>query len=280
MTEESPTPRQEKFRDLGTRLVTGVIAVAVITYGIFWAPVWLFSLGTGVWIACGLFEFFTMLKRKGVLVYRVFGIVIGAVIPTVVHFQLGSNRSGEVLFIVLACFGLFILQFSRRDRPYALEGVALTFFGIMYISWFLSFIIKIRYMPSGSIYLAYLLAVTKSGDIAAYVLGTFLGRHTLIPHISPRKTMEGTLGGILASCLVSLAFAGVFPGSPSLAQLAFLGFLFGVAGLCGDLAESLIKRYAQAKDSGTLLPGLGGVLDAMDSVLFTAPLFYYYLQTW
>jgi phosphatidate cytidylyltransferase len=280
ITEEALMPRQAKFRDLGARLVTAFTAVGAITCGIFWAPVWLFSLGTGVWIACGLFEFFTMLKKKGVPVYRVFGIVIGAVIPTVVHFQLGSNRSGEVLFIVLACFGLFILQFSRRDRPYALEGVALTFFGIMYISWFLSFIIKIRYMPSGSVYLAYLLTVTKSGDIAAYVLGTVFGRHTLIPHISPQKSVEGTAGGVFASCLVSLAFAAIFPGRPGLVSLAFLGFLFGIVGLCGDLAESLIKRYAQAKDSGKLLPGLGGVLDAMDSVLFTAPLFYYYLQTW
>lgn len=280
MTEGSPDLEPKRFRNFPLRFATAAAVVAVLTYGVFWAPVWLFSLGTGVWISCGLYEFYTLLKGKGVPVYRLFGIVIGAVIPFVIHFQLGSNRSGEVLFIVLACFGLFILQFSRRDRPHALEGIALTLFGIMYISWFLSFVIKIRHLDQGGMYVAYLLTVTKAGDMGAYVLGSFLGRRTLIPHISPRKTVEGTIGGLLAGVLASMAFAPLLPGAMPLAGLALLGLCFGFAGLCGDLAESLIKRYAGVKDSGKLLPGLGGALDAIDSVLFTAPLFYYYLQAW
>lgn len=274
-----PTFAPAGFRSLPPRIAVGAFLIALIGWGIFWAPAWIFSLGTGFFICAGLFEFYTLLKSRGALVYRLFGIAIGAVIPLVVHFQLGSNRSGEVLFIVLACFGLFLIQFSRKNDSRALEAIALTFFGIMYISWFLSFILKIKFMPGGSLLIAYLLVVTKASDVGAYLVGSLLGKHPLIAHISPKKSVEGTIGGVLASAAASVLFFDIVPFAATRPGLFGLGLLAGLIAQCGDLAESLIKRYCEAKDSGKWLPGFGGFLDTMDSVLFTTPLFYFYLQT-
>lgn len=265
------------FTNVLARIVTGGSLGLFIAITIFIAPFWFFCLALGVFICLGLYEFFTMLKKKGIVVYRLFGIVIGAAIPVVVSLQLGFSRSGEVLFIVLACFSLFLLQFLHKDNPRALEGISLTFFGIMYISWFLSFIIRIRFFPGGDLWVAYLLVVTKGADVGAYVGGSLWGRHTLVPHISPRKSVEGTVAGILASALLSVSFYDILPLEFSRLHLLVIGLLMGLVGQCGDLSESLIKRYCSVKDSGRRLPGFGGFLDTMDSVLFTSPLFYFYL---
>ena len=157
-------------------------------------------------------------------------------------------------------------------------GISLTLFGILYISWFLSFLIKIRFLEGGVIWVAYLLAVTKAGDIGAYAVGTLFGRHSLMPHISPKKSVEGTLGGLLVSALVSLSLGPTLPLNFEMFHLLVLGLLIGVIGQIGDLSESLMKRFCNAKDSGNFLPGMGGFLDAVDSILFTAPIFYFHLK--
>ena len=125
--------------------------------------------------------------------------------------------------------------------------------------------------------IAFLILVTKSGDIGAYFIGTKFGRHSLIPRISPKKTIEGTTAGLLFSVFASLACIGFLP-SFSLLRLLILGLLLGVLAQIGDLSESLIKRDCSAKDSGRSFPGLGGVLDAIDSIIFTAPIFYFYVK--
>jgi len=127
---------------------------------------------------------------------------------------------------------------------------------------------------------AYLLVVTKIGDIAAFGVGSIWGKHNLIPHISPRKTVEGTAAGVLLSVFLSCAFVNVLPFEASLLHMAVLGLLIGLVAQCGDLSESLIKRYCGLKDSGKIVPGFGGVLDMMDSVLFTAPLFFFYIRVY
>ena len=252
---------------------------ALVTGGVFYAPDWLFTLGTCAFICFALWELFTMLRSRGSEVHRSFGVAVGAVIPLVVGFQLGQGRSGEVLFIVLACFFLFLFQFLRKDDPRSLEGISLTLFGIMYVSWFMSFILKIRMLEFGPLWIGYLVLVTKGSDIGAYLGGSLFGRHTLVPHISPKKSVEGTGAGLAASVALSLLFYDILPFKFSWIQLAVMGLLTGVVGQCGDLSESLIKRYCGVKDSGSRLPGFGGFLDIMDSVLFTTPLLYFFILT-
>jgi len=264
--------------NLGVRLLTGFSIGGFVLWGLLWAPVTVFSIGACAFSALALYELLTILMKKGAQVYRFFGVAMGAIIPWVVHCQMGRTHAGEVLFIVLSCFSLFLIQFMGEENPRALEGIALTFFGIMYVGWFLSFIIKIRYLADGGWWIFYLLAVTKSADIGAYAAGSLWGKHTLIAHISPKKTVEGTLGGFAASVLVSLLFVGKLPASFSAVHHVNAGITIAAVAHIGDLAESLIKRYAGVKDSGVILPGFGGFLDIMDSVLFTVPLFYFYLE--
>jgi phosphatidate cytidylyltransferase len=260
------------------RLITGSILVSGITYALFHlSEVW-FSLIVIVFIALSMFELLTLLQKAEVPVYRFFGVFMGVVVPLLVFTELGHTQSGEVLFIVLGCLFLFLLQFFRKDHSHALIGISLTMFSILYVSWFLSFLIKIRFMHDGVLWIAYLLCVTKATDIGAYAIGVTFGKHPLIPHISPNKSVEGLFGGLAASMAVSLAFQKLLSIHFSIPRLLVMGLLIGVIGQIGDLSESLMKRYCKAKDSGALLPGMGGVLDTVDSVLFTAPLFYFYLK--
>ena len=125
---------------------------------------------------------------------------------------------------------------------------------------------------------AYLVAVTKAGDMGAYLCGSLIGKHPLMPHVSPKKSVEGVFGGLLASLAVSLAAGPYLPVPLSFIHLLILGLLIGIVGQIGDLAESLMKRFCSAKDSGAIFPGMGGILDVVDSILFTAPIFYFHLK--
>lgn len=262
---------------LPERLVTSAVLIGLTAGVLFFCTPFYFALEVAVFIILALVEFFNLMKRRSIPVSTLFGSVMGAVIPTVVYMEYGTTHSGEVLFLVLGCLLLFILKFFRNSSD-SLVGISLTLFGILYISWFLSFLIKIRFMEGGVVWVAYLLAVTKAGDIGAYLIGNRFGTHSLIAHISPKKSVEGTLGGLAASLGVSVALGRFLPLEFTAYHLVAMGLLISVVGQIGDLSESLMKRFCNAKDSGSLLPGMGGVLDAVDSILFTAPIFYFHLK--
>src|SRR5207249_10535096 len=130
-------------------------------------------------------------------------------------------------------------------------------------------------------YCLYLIAITKFSDMGAYLTGSVIGRHPLIPHISPKKTWEGFFGALGFSLLASLALFKLMPGhlaALNWTHATILGLLLGFAAIIRDLAESIVKRSTGVKDSGRLLPGIGGALDLVDSLLFTAPLSFFYLR--
>jgi phosphatidate cytidylyltransferase len=178
--------------------------------------------------------------------------------------------------MLLALLFLIIMQFRRRDNSGVIVDISTTVFGILYISWFLSFLIKIRFLPGGSGLLSLVLLATKLGDIGAYLIGIRFGKTPLMPRISPNKSVEGSIGGLLFSVLG--AFVCKTFTEFSYSHLLFIGILLGILGQLGDLSESLMKRDCQVKDSGNILPGMGGILDQLDSLLFTAPVFYFYLS--
>lgn len=178
--------------------------------------------------------------------------------------------------MILAFLFLILMQFKRRSNTGALADISTTIFGIFYISWFLSFLIKIRYMPGGIGFLAAVLLITKSGDIGAYLVGTRFGKTPFMPRISPKKSLEGAIGGLIFSVLAALVSKPFL--NLSYAHLILIGIGLSVLAQLGDLSESLIKRDCQVKDSGSILPGLGGFLDVMDSLLFVAPSFYFYMN--
>lgn len=260
------------------RIFSGVLLTAVAGAGLFYGNELVFSILVFCFTVAALTEFFNLLKQKGIPVYRFFGVAMGALIPVIVYMEFGHTQSGEVLFLVLGCFFLFVLQFFNRPNPDAMIGIAMTLFGILYISWFGSYLIRIRYLPYGVTWVAFLLTVTKAADIGAYAIGSLFGRHALMAHISPKKTIEGTLAGILTSVLVAMLWHPYLPASLTKKNLVLVGLIIAVVGQVGDLSESLIKRYCEAKDSGKLLPGMGGVMDVVDSILFSAPIFYFHLK--
>ncbi len=166
---------------------------------------------------------------------------------------------------------------SRRPLPEALPSVATTLFGIVFVGLLLGYQVGLRTLGEGGARLVFFLWwVVWSSDAAAYWVGTAVGRKPIAPRISPRKTVEGTLAGFVMA--VSAAWIGGRWLLPPLSGLeaAVLGALLGVFGLLGDLCESLLKRGSQVKDSSGWLPGHGGVLDRSDSLLFTAPVLFYY----
>ena len=139
-----------------------------------------------------------------------------------------------------------------------------------------SFLAKIKWLPNGSAWVFYTLAVVKLGDVGAYFIGKNYGKHKYAQHISPNKSMEGAVGGFIVSVVVSLASKFYVPQAP-LSHLLVLGIIVGILGQLGDLVESLIKREVDLKDSGNW-PGLGGMLDVLDSLFFACPCVYYYIQ--
>ena len=179
--------------------------------------------------------------------------------------------------MVVAALFLFLMQFKRRESHGAIVGISTTIFGILYVAWFFSFLIKIRYLPGGIGFFSAVILMTKLGDIGAYIVGSRFGKTPLIPHISPKKTIEGAVGGLFFSVLGALLSRPLLHFTYP--HLVFIGIALGILTQLGDLSESLMKRDCQVKDSGNLFPGIGGILDSIDSLLFTVPAFYFYMST-
>lgn len=232
----------------------------------------------------GLYEFFYLVKRKGIPIYSYTGIIIGILIPLSIFTRFEPTDKWELLFIVLLLLLIFLMQFIRNDNTNAIIGISTTLFGILYVSWLFSFLIRIRYFLPGTDgvkLLAFILLVTKCGDMGALLIGSKFGKHPLWPRISPNKTIEGSLGSFAFSALAAILGSSLIPPqfgfSPG--HIVVMGTFFGGMGQLGDLSESLIKRDCNVKDSGKFFPGLGGVLDAIDSILFSAPVFYFYISS-
>jgi len=157
-----------------------------------------------------------------------------------------------------------------------LDGMVLIM-GVLYVGLSLGYLLLTRAQPDGTMLIFFVVLVTWAGDTGAYIAGKSLGRHALAPIVSPKKTYEGLAGGIVLACLAAVVARAWFLPRFSLVDCLALGLLLTIAGLIGDLAESAMKRHAGFKDSGALIPGHGGMLDRLDSLLFTGPAFYYYV---
>src|SRR3989338_5700196 len=232
----------------------------------------------------GLYEFFYLIKKKGIPIYDYTGIIFGVLIPLTIFFQFDPTRRWELLFIVVVLLLVFLLQLIRKDNTNASVGISTTLFGVLYVSWLFSFLIKIRFLlpgVAGVKLLGFILLITKCGDMGALLVGSKFGKHPLLPRISPNKTVEGSLGSFAFSALAAALGSALMPvqfGFSS-GHITLMGAFFGGMGQLGDLSESLIKRDCNVKDSGKFFPGLGGVLDAIDSILFSAPVFYFYISS-
>jgi phosphatidate cytidylyltransferase len=241
----------------------------------------------------GLVEFYGLAQKRGLACFKVSGVIGGVLLMcgTFAHLQgwLGISNSParvndfETSFLILFVLGLSIRQLFARLNPDGLSAISVTMFGLMYVPWLLNFIQKINFFPGveGKYFLLYFILLTKFSDMGAYVVGSLIGRHKMIPRISPGKTWEGFVGAIVVSTGASVVFVhflGRHLAGMNLLHAVVLGIILSAAAVIGDLIESLFKRECGAKDSGNVLPGIGGILDLLDSLLFNAPIMYLYLR--
>jgi phosphatidate cytidylyltransferase len=244
--------------------------------------------------AAGLQEFYGMVAKLGHACYAKAGIFGGALLLAATFCYISGQFGAaappsrvndfETSFFILFVLGLCIRQFVSRQTTTGIIAISTTLFGLMYVPWLLNFIQKINFFGrgvEGNFYVLYFMVVTKLGDCGAYAVGSLIGKHKMIPRISPGKTWEGFCGAIIVSTAASVIFARVAGGHLSgmtLPHSVILGVVLSIGAVVGDLIESLFKREAGLKDSGRLFPGIGGILDLLDSLLFNAPLMYLYLR--
>ena len=247
----------------------------------------------------GLVEFYGIAEKRGLASFKISG-VIGGLLLMVGTFlnltgHLGSTGSParvndfETSFLIVFVLGLCVRQFVSKANTAGLVAISTTLFGLMYVPWLLNFIQKINFFPfapgspadAGKYFLLYFILITKFSDMGAYAVGSLIGKHKMIPRISPGKTWEGFFGAIAVSTGASMAFVYFFGAKMvgmNYLHAVILGVILSITAVIGDLIESLFKREVGVKDSGALFPGIGGILDLLDSLLFNAPIMYLYLR--
>ena len=269
-TDSAPAASRFDPRRLYTVLVLAPLLYAVIRY----LPPLAFS---GVVVLAGglaLFEFYRLCFSD-----RSHSWLIGIGLTGFTALIFGTHRPDIIVPTLLATLvGIISVPLlSRSPLEQSLRDGAMTLFGVLYLGLTLGPLSMTRLLPLGEWLIFFLLLVTWASDTGAYYVGTLYGRHRLAPTISPKKTVEGLVGGLISAIIVAYTARWWFLPELSGLDCLVLATLLTITGLWGDLAESAMKRSGGIKDSGGILPGHGGMLDRLDSLLFTAPAFYYYV---
>ena len=252
-----------------------------------------------LFLACkGQWECYDLMRGAGFPVFRVVGVLGGAALLVSIFAVLVTGgtccpAAGDIESIVLALLLLivFVRQFPQKNNEQPLATVACTLFGLWYSPYLLSFLGRVALTwgengflsplaAPGRNLLIFLLFVVKMTDVGAYTFGRLFGRHKFFPRLSPKKTWEGVAGGVTTavatSCICRMCLGGIL--DMTWLDAVVLGIILSCAGIAGDLFESLLKRAGGVKDSGAIIPGMGGILDVMDSLIFGAPLLYIYAR--
>ncbi|MCU0770284.1 MAG: phosphatidate cytidylyltransferase [Verrucomicrobia bacterium] len=292
-----PTSKARVFlRRLTSTVILWTIVLASLFSGNRWLSDFVFLAAMVLLAAAGLHEFYGLVRCKGWPCFRWLGVGGGVLLMlgTFLHCtgRLGLHATPsrandfEASFLILFVLGLCLRHLFDRHAKEGLMAIATTLLGLLYVPYLLNFMQKTNYFPmlkpgDGAFYVVYFIVVTKFSDMGAYLTGSLIGRHKMIPRISPAKTWEGFGGAVAFSTGASLVFAHLAQRhllGMTWYHAALLGVVLSVGAVVGDLIESSFKREAGVKDSGHLFPGIGGILDLLDSLLFNAPLMYLYLR--
>jgi phosphatidate cytidylyltransferase len=289
------------------RVLTAVVLIPVVLLVVFWAPIWLFSLVVGLLVILSLHEYLGIMEHSGIepvrwITYALAALVVvknfivaAARYDTNVRYYSSFLRDAPIFFwaVPLICLLFGIPVVFRRELRTALAASAGSTFGVLYIALPLVMLISLRWTSGNRFLIIFVLLSVWAGDIAAYYVGKNFGRHKLAPIVSPNKTWEGAVASLIASVIIAwavfhfraqidklflprLTFYMPYSLHPPLLRIIGLGIITNVAAQFGDLFESAIKRGAQMKDSGSLLPGHGGILDRIDALFFAIPVVWYY----
>jgi phosphatidate cytidylyltransferase len=259
-----------------SRVIPGILLAGGWLLLLFFGPALLFWLVITLGAAIGLHEYFRMSRAtlQGGLLSAVIFICL---LPLLLAY---SGRSDMVLAgLVCTLLGLAVVglkQFPHRDDTLGL--VTSSVFASVYVAFCTAHLVLLRYHPQGTFWLIVLMATVAGSDTGAYYAGRAFGRRKLFPQISPKKTVAGGVGGLIAGVIAALGMNVVLSGTVSSLLLIPAAAVLVIVGIAGDLLESMIKRAVGIKDSGTLLRGHGGILDRADSILFAAPVLYLLLH--
>jgi len=254
------------------RLLSTLILLPLFVWMVAEGPIWLFGAVMVLAGALGQWEFTGMFERAGLRTFRLLGLAGGTLVTA--SFALPVSERVAFTAVLLAMLAVGLLR-PPAGRP-VWEPVAVTLLGVCYVNWLLGYTFWLRDLEAGREWILLLVGVTWLGETAAYVVGSTVGRRKLAPAISPRKTVEGALAQLVMSVLAALGARATFFPALSLEGAMVAGLLLGVVGQAGDLVESAIKRSVGTKDTGRLIPGHGGMLDRVDSLLVNTPVLFYY----
>ncbi|MEO1913035.1 MAG: phosphatidate cytidylyltransferase [Myxococcales bacterium] len=298
-----PESKKSKSSELVLRLVSSAILIPTVLYVIHIGG----RIYLGVVIAfilIALREFYGLIEDKGAQPLVGLGLCFGLAVSLIAYF---GTEYHTTLLMTASLLVFMIAQLGKKDLTESLASISGTYFGVFYVAWLLSHAIVLRFFydslitrydefdvewlkivpETGAFFMTYTLAVLVACDAGAYFAGRAYGKRKLAPRISPNKSVEGAIGGLLLSIFVGAAIKGLYDYALPSYSAAFpwalaIGFapVLAVVGIVGDLVESLLKRDAKVKDTGDLLPGMGGVLDRIDSPLLGIPMMYYMLLAW
>lgn len=262
---------------LVTRLITGISLTIFVTLIIIYLPIFWLQGAVAALAGVAAFECTRMLLPQGERTAPRLAACLGVLLSAVLLW--GGGDPALFLLSLAVSIILTLLFFLRHELnvEQVVLPVSVIAFALLYGSLLFSFLGLVRVFPQGDFWLLLLLGATFAGDTGAYFAGRYLGRHKLAPRLSPGKTWEGFVGGLISSILVAFFVKYLFFNSLSFLDCAVVGLVAGGLGPLGDLSESMLKRSVGVKDSGQLIPGHGGLLDRVDALLFVAPVVYGYV---
>jgi len=268
---------EKKYNNFLKRTATTIIGVFLAFFIIFWEEFPFFIIVIIIALL-GLKELYSIADKQGYKPSYILGgiLTLYFIFISIYDYDVCSlNYYIANIIITFFIMLTFILQLFKKDYSKVLAEISITIFGSIYLGYLLSFLLKIKDLPNGNYYLISLLIITWANDIGAYLIGTKFGKNKIFPKISPKKTIEGSIGGIIFSIAGTFALKNWL--NLTFSELISLGLIIAIIAQLGDLFESVLKRGSGIKDSGTLIPGHGGILDCLDSLIFTGPVFYYYI---
>lgn len=266
-----------------SRIIVALIGAPILIFVILFGEIPLliftnFIVGIGTW------EFYKMIEASGRKVHKYIGMLASLAIPNYIYWTHGSKAEGEIAILVFALVLMFLSHVFQNRIQNASSEIGATVLGMIYVSYFFSHILKWSFWPNGGQLILLLQVMVWSCDTFAYFVGISIGRKIFkrgFTEISPKKSIEGSIGGILFTIVAAyflLKYFSLFLAQTKEELLIFslvLGIGVSIAAQIGDLVESLFKRECGIKDSGKILAGHGGILDRFDSMIFVLPIMYY-----
>lgn len=253
-----------------------MIALPLLILFVLYAGPMLFNGVLCLLCAIGLYEFYAMGLRPSRRNEALLGVAVGTVLAGLIMFGVeGSLALGLAILLVFGVMMTFL--FRPRELADTAGEMGIVLLGLAYVPLLLSHAGLLRSLPSGHLWIFSVLFLVMASDSAAYFVGRSLGRRKLYPAVSPKKTIEGSCGGLVGGLIGLLVFSFLFFPQLRIVDILLLGAAVGLFSQLGDLFESLLKRSFGVKDSGSLIPGHGGILDRLDSLLFAFPVTYYYV---